>query len=286
MMKSIFKVTFVFCTVIMCNQSIFSQATNKSIKKSNKMDNAIKKETIHFLYDSIFNKKQYEKLSEIISTEYTNQYGAKGIAAFQKTIVELTKAFPDAQWKVNEIIADGNKVVVKQSFTGTHKSQFQNIQPTNNTVSTEGIVTYEFKNDKIIGSQVQTDRLGFLQQLGVLPIDLTNLSIKKENPNAIHFIDKFSVPKTSIEEFVKRMNYNRAFIKTLSGFISDQIFEQKDNEGNLTIITIAVWENIKKLNEAKTAVQTEYGRIEFNPIEFYQRLNIKMERGQYTHLKE
>jgi predicted ester cyclase len=270
----------------MCNQSIFSQATNKSIKKSNKMDNAIKKETIHFLYDSIFNKKQYEKLSEIISTEYTNQYGAKGIAAFQKTIVELTKAFPDAQWKVNEIIADGNKVVVKQSFTGTHKSQFQNIQPTNNTVSTEGIVTYEFKNDKIIGSQVQTNRLGFLQQLGVLPIDLTNLSIKKENPNAIHFIDKFSVPKTSIEEFVKRMNYNRAFIKTLSGFISDQIFEQKDNEGNLTIITIAVWENIKKLNEAKTAVQTEYGRIEFNPIEFYQRLNIKMERGQYTHLKE
>ena len=52
------------------------------------------------------------------------------------------------------------------------------------------------------------------------------------------------------------MNYNRAFIKTLPGFISDQVFEQTDNEGNLTIITIAVWENQDKLNKAKTAVKT------------------------------
>jgi predicted ester cyclase len=269
----------------MCNQNSFSQFTSESLK-SDKMDNTKKKEIIHFLYDSIFNKKQYEKLSEIISPDYTNQFGAKGVAAFQKTMVELSKAFPDAQWKVNEIIADGNKVVVKHRFTGTHKNHFQNIQPTNKTVSTDGIVTYEFINDKIIRSQAQTDRLGFLQQLGVLPVDLENLSGKKENPDAIYFIDKFSVPKTAFEEFVKQMNYNRGFIKTLPGFIRDQAFEQNDNEENLTIVTIAVWEDQDKLNEAKTAVQTEYKRIGFNPVEFYQRLNIKMERGQYTDLKE
>ncbi|MES2650506.1 MAG: ester cyclase [Bacteroidota bacterium] len=284
-MKSIFRITFALCTVIMCNQSSFSQVTNKSLEKTNKMDNTKKKEIIHFLYDTIFLKKRYEKLSEIISPDCTNQFGTKGADGFQETIFELTKAFPNAQWEVKEIIADGNKVVVKQKFSGTHKNQFQNIPPTNKTVSVDGIVTYEFKNDKIIGSQIQTDRLGFLQQLGVLPIDLTNLSVKKENPNAIHFIDKFLVPKTSIEEFVKRMNYNRAFIKTLSGFINDQVFEQKDNEGNLTIITIAVWENQDKLNEAKTVIQTEYRRIKFNPIEFYDRLNIKMERGEYFNFK-
>ena len=127
------------------------------------------RENIHFLYDSIFNKKQFEKLSKIISPEYTNPSGGKGIDGFQKSIFELLKAFPDAQWKVEEIIADGNKVVVKQKFTGTQKNQFQNIQPTQNTVSVDGIAIYEFVNGKIIRSQVQTDRLGFLQQLGVLP---------------------------------------------------------------------------------------------------------------------
>lgn len=250
------------------------------------MDNAKKKEIIHLLYDSVLNKKQYEKLPEIFSPEYTNPAGIKVAAGFQETILELTNAFPDAQWEVKEIIAGENKVVVKQKFTGTHKNKFQSIRPTGKTVSADGIVTYEFKNDKIIGSQVQTDRLGFLQQLGVLPINLSDLPGKKENPDAIHIIDKFSVPKASIEEFVKRMNYNRAFIKTLSGFISDQVFEQKDKEGNLILITIAVWENTDKLNEAKTAVQTEYRRIGFNPIEFYQRLNIKMERGEYSNFEE
>jgi len=285
-MKSIFRTIFVLCTVIMCNQSSFSQVANKSLEKSNKMDNAKKKEIIHFLYDTIFLKKQYEKLSEIISPDCTNQFGTMGAAGFQETIFELTKTFPDAQWEVKEIIADGNKVIVKQKFSGTHKNQFQNIPPTHKTVSVDGIVTYEFKNDKIIGSQVQTDRLGFLQQLGVLPVDLSNFPDKKENPNAIRFIDKFFVPKTSIEAFVKRMNYNRAFIKTLPGFISDEVFEHKDNEGNLTIITIAVWENIGKLNEAKTAVQTEYRRIEFNPNKFYDRLNVKMERGEYSKFEK
>jgi predicted ester cyclase/heme-degrading monooxygenase HmoA len=250
------------------------------------MDNAKTKEMIHMLYDSIFNKKQYEKLPDVISPDYTNQFGEQGVAAFQKTIVELSKAFPDAHWEITEIIADGNKAVVKQKFTGTHQNQFQNIQPTNRTVSTDGIVTYEFMNDKIIHSHSQTDRLGFLQQLGVLPIDLSSLSAKKESPDAIYFIDKFSVPKTSVEEFVKQMNYNREFIKTLPGFISDQAFEQNNTEDTLTIITIAVWENPDKLNEAKTAVQAEYERIGFNPAEFYQRLNIKMERGQYTKLKQ
>ena len=285
-MTSILRITFALCTVMMCKQNSFSQVTNRSLEKSNKMDNNKQKELIYFLYDTVFLKKRYEKLSEIISPDYISQFGAKGAAGFQETIFELTKAFPDAQWKVKEIIADGNKVVVKQKFSGTHKNQFQNIPPTNNTVSVDGIVTYEFKNGKITGSQIQTDRLGFLQQLGVLPIDLTNLSNKKENRDEIYFVDKFSVPKVSVGEFLERMNYNRVFIKTLPGFISDQVFEQKDNEGNLVIITIAVWENQDKLNQAKTTVQTEYKRIAFNPVEFYQRLNIKMERGQYSKFKE
>jgi hypothetical protein len=116
--------------------------------------------------------------------------------------------------------------------------------------------------------------------------DLSNFSDKKENSDAIYFIDKFSIPKTSIEEFVKQMNYNREFIKTLAGYKGGQAFEQYDNDGVLTIITIAIWENQDKVNNAKTAVQNEFKRIGFNPNEFYQRLNIKMERGQYTILKE
>jgi hypothetical protein len=65
-----------------------------------------------------------------------------------------------------------------------------------------------------------------------------------------------------------------------------EAFEKPDQEGNLMIMTVAVWENQDKLNEAKQTIQAEFKRIRFNPTEFYQRLNIKMEREQYSTFKE
>lgn len=117
-------------------------------------------------------------------------------------------------------------------------------------------------------------------------VEMETLKVQTENERTVCFIDKFFVPKNSIEEFTQRMNYNRSFIKNLPGFLKDEVFEQKDAEGNLTIITIATWQNQESLNNAKSAVQAEYNRIKFNPVEFYQGLNIKMERGLYRFYHE
>lgn len=100
----------------------------------------------------------------------------------------------------------------------------------------------------------------------------------------ISFIDKFFVPKNSIDEFKQKMNYNRIFLSNLSGYVTGDAFEQKDTEGNLIIITIAVWENQDNLDNAKNSMQKEFKRINFNPGEFYHRLNIKAERGLYKKL--
>jgi heme-degrading monooxygenase HmoA len=106
------------------------------------------------------------------------------------------------------------------------------------------------------------------------------------NENAVCFVDKFFVPKNSIEEFIKQMKINRAFIANLSGYIRGEAIEKTDSEGNKTIITIAIWENQDKLDKARQSIQTAFKRNGFNPAEFYQRLNIKMERDIYSRLKE
>jgi hypothetical protein len=117
-------------------------------------------------------------------------------------------------------------------------------------------------------------------------IKMDTLRIRSENIENVYFIDKFFVPENSIEEFTQRMKYNRGFIKNLQGFIRDEVYEQKDEEGNLTIITIAVWQSQEDLNNAKSIVQAEYKRINFNPEEFLKHLNIVMERGIYTFFRE
>lgn len=99
-------------------------------------------------------------------------------------------------------------------------------------------------------------------------------------------IDKFIIPGNSVEEFNKRMKYNRNFIKNLPGFVKDEVFVQTAEDGNLTVITVATWENEESLTIARDVVQNEYKRIGFNPVEFYQRLDIKMERGLFQNKED
>jgi len=100
------------------------------------------------------------------------------------------------------------------------------------------------------------------------------------------FIDKFVIPESSFDEFSDRMNYNREFIKKISGFIQDKVYKNKDEQENILIITIAEWKDELSLKNAKELVQNEYKRINFNPQEFMLRLNVKMERGTYHEINK
>lgn len=238
------------------------------------------KEATRFLYEDILNSRKFELCYRIISEDYRNPQGEQGIEAFKKGIVAITKAFPDARWSLTDIIAEGNKVFVKQTVKGTHKEIIQNIAPTNKSISNDGVAMYEFKDGKIISHQIQTDRLGFLQQVGVLPADLTTLS--RDNTSNVIFVDKFIVPKNAIAEFSNRMTYNRNFIKALPGFMKDDVIAFHDINEDLHLMTIAVWQNQGYLEKAKKLVQAEYKKINFNPKEMIDRLNIKMERQEYN----
>lgn len=242
------------------------------------------KETVRKLYEQSLNRKNLELLHDFVSEDYVGAYGKKGTDGFREPVDALIKAFPDANWEVQELISEGEKVVVKWKFTGTHTGPFQHIAATNKEVSNEGLAIFKFEKGKIIDGQVHTDRLGFLQELGLVPLDLARLSNRDQKGDII-FIDKFLVPEKSKQAFIKRMNINRQFIKNLPGFIEDVAYESMGESGNLTYITIAVWDNEKSLNEAKEAVETENKKQDFNPKEMMERLNITMERGIFKEME-
>ena len=243
------------------------------------------KEIIRNLYEQSLNKRNMELLKNFISEDYIG-IREKGVAGFKEPINPLIKAFPDVQWKLEELIGEGNKVVVKWKLQGTHQAPFTNFAATGKTVSNDAMAIYELKDGKIINVQVQTDRLGFLQQLEVVPLDLSLLSNKKVYKDKVSFIDKFFVPAAAINEFYERMSINRNFIKGLPGFIEDEVYEYTDDNGNLICITIANWENREALNKAKETVQAEYKKQRFDPAEMFKRLNIVADRGVYTELKD
>ena len=67
------------------------------------------------------------------------------------------------------MIAEGDKVVVRSTFRGTHKGDLMGIAPTGTQVTMPLILIYRIADDKIIEHWMQADALGLLQQLGVIP---------------------------------------------------------------------------------------------------------------------
>jgi len=239
------------------------------------------KEVIRKLYDQSLNKRNTGLLQQFVHEDYIGIGGLKGPAGFEEPIGPLMKGFPDIQWNIEELIGEDDKVVVKWKLQGTHTNEFTNFEATGNRISNEGMAIFELKNGKIINSYVQTDRLGFLQELHVLPRDINLLKTKKNSTDHVSFIDKFFVPSHATKEFYERMHINRNFIKTLPGFLEDAAYEYTDNDGNLICITIALWESIEALNKAKEAVLEENRKQGVDIAAMLKRLKIVTDRGVY-----
>jgi predicted ester cyclase len=286
-MKSIAMIaTACFCMLIAA--TAVSQSINK---KSNIMEadkesiESINREVVRRIYVEALNQRNLELLREIVSDEYAGIAGGHGPDGFSAPVKLVLQALPDAQWKIQELIAEESKVVVRWKLEGTHLGDFQHVKATRRKVVNEGAAIYTLENGKVIGSLVMTDRLGFLQSLGALPADLSALAVRKPTGKEVNFIDKFFVPAVAKDEFHQRVKINRDFIRALPGFIEDQVYEYLDNDGNLICITIALWESHDAVGQAKIRVQAEYKRQGFDPAAMMERLGIVMDRGTYAMVK-
>ena len=77
--------------------------------------------------------------------------------------------FPDMRYNIEELIAEGDKVVLRGKGHGTHKGAFMSMPTTNKTVNIDEIHIVSVENRKITAHWAVFDQLKMLQQLGVIP---------------------------------------------------------------------------------------------------------------------
>jgi len=130
---------------------------------------------VRHLFEQAMNKRDTALLNVLISRDYPGFQGLKGPQGFEKPILPLIQAFPDIQWHMEDLFGVDNKVVVRWKWKGTHTAAFNGRNPTNKLVINEGMAIFELKDSRIVDAHLLTDRLGFLQELNVVPADLTQL---------------------------------------------------------------------------------------------------------------
>ena len=89
----------------------------------------------------------------------------KGIEGIKAEVRKHRVSFPDWQERVDDIIAEGDRVVIRFTSTGTHLGEFAGIAPTGRKVSIQEMAIYRLAQGKIVEQWGQPDLHGLLEQL-------------------------------------------------------------------------------------------------------------------------
>jgi len=125
--------------------------------------------TVRKLFEA-FNHDDPRPYDELVAPEYAGPQGnQRGPAALRLVAAGLRAAFPDLHYALDEVLAEGDDVAVRWHWTGTHQAPFRGYAPTGRPVTNTGLGIFRVRDGKIVSSTIETDRLGFLQQIGVVP---------------------------------------------------------------------------------------------------------------------
>jgi deazaflavin-dependent oxidoreductase (nitroreductase family) len=92
-----------------------------------------------------------------------------GIEQAKQLMAAYTSAFPDLQLTTEDVVAEGDKVAIRNTWRGTHQGAFQGLLPTGKHVMFTGSDFFRFRGGKIAEQWADLDALGLLQQLGDIP---------------------------------------------------------------------------------------------------------------------
>lgn len=98
-----------------------------------------------------------------------NQYVADSDQELKDHIAFYEASFPRYELIADEMLAEGNKVVVRGRVRGTHKGELLGLPPTGKTVEAQLALIYEIENSKITGHWMLVDNMTVMQQLGAIP---------------------------------------------------------------------------------------------------------------------
>jgi steroid delta-isomerase-like uncharacterized protein len=142
------------------------------------------KRHIDRLFDDCFNRGDMSVLDQLVGPEYVGPQGDKGPAGFRKVVAGLRTAFPDIRYTLDDVVAESDKVAVRWHWSGTHAAAFRTFPATHKVMTNTGAGIFRFRDGKIVAAALETDRLGFLQQVGALPADVSGPAAPPPAPAA------------------------------------------------------------------------------------------------------
>jgi hypothetical protein len=92
-----------------------------------------------------------------------------GAQALKEVWAILLRAFPDLHLTVEDVIAQGDKIVTRNTVTGTHQGDFMGRPPSGKSVSYNEIFIFRFAGGRVAETWGVVDSLSVMRQLNMIP---------------------------------------------------------------------------------------------------------------------
>lgn len=94
--------------------------------------------------------------------------GGTGAQALKQVWAVLLRAYPDIHVAIEDLIAEGDKVVARNTVTGTHLGEYMGVPPTGKSITYNEIFIFRFADGRIVETWGVVDVLSQLRQLGAI----------------------------------------------------------------------------------------------------------------------
>jgi steroid delta-isomerase-like uncharacterized protein len=136
------------------------------------------KSVIRTFIEDVINQGRLERADDIVIGDFVEldplPGQAQGREGLKEVIRQMRSAFPDICWMVDEMLAEGDKVFTRFTWSGTHEGAFLGVPATGRRITVKGMVIDRLVAGKMADSRILMDTLGMMQQLGALSVPTTN----------------------------------------------------------------------------------------------------------------
>ena len=131
------------------------------------------KAIISHFYEEMEDKGNLDVVEDIIATNcvfhFPGGVNVRGPEGYKEYIAPIYTALPDLKHVIEDMIAEGDKVVARFTVRGTYRGEFMGIAPTGKQVVCTSMAVYSIVKGKFMEVWCDYDALGLMQQFGVIP---------------------------------------------------------------------------------------------------------------------
>ncbi len=132
-----------------------------------------RKALVRRFVEEVQNQDNLDLLDELVAPNFVNHSASPGVPpgvdGVRMVSALFRHAFPDGRMTIEDMVAEGDKVVTRKTFEGTHQGDFMGLPPTGKPVRISLIDILRIVDGRVSDHWLEADNLGLLQQLGAIP---------------------------------------------------------------------------------------------------------------------